>query len=589
MTLDVTGYRDLTGVVRLVPTAPGRDVRDEASGIALHGNHPVAGHSEQEIARFGGQATLSGNRSDGAGTDLGLGLVAEGGGELLVTSERLVVSLWIGKSILGAMTETRVLLFAIPWDLIDMISRPIKKTLADRIAGGQKVSMMGMSDALVNLDFIASSVFAPPPRSEPVAGADAAGTMEAVVGAAAAYRLRNATGTERARLERVSRGQWDTEDGDVVGWLVNPEEEDRPAPAPSPPESGAPVPPSPRTIGAATDRGGLWFGRFRALGPGERKVAAAGSMAVEAPYLPQPIDSERVLVRVAAAVALRTSKAEVASGRAELIVTDRRVAGVIWEGRSSMGALSQASALGAFSAPWGSETSVTLAPQSPGHVVRLRTGEWEMTWDVTEALKGPDRTRIELTNQQVVAAWSKLVARAWPDAVTASHPRVVQETTAPSAPATRPPGAAPSRLFTPPARSDVPASPSAPAEEESLLRLGAMVIGQGVIDLALWLAPVVIVGGLGLVLFSAGSTETTTTWGQTSTEVGRVGWLGIALVCVAVVLFAGRGTFLSLARVIRGNGGFADVVFIPSSLRAALFALAGTAGAVLSLLMAITG
>lgn len=99
--------------------------------------------------------------------------------------------------------------------------------------------------------------------------------------------------------------------------------------------------------------------------------------------------------------------------------------------------------------------------------------------------------------------------------------------------------------------------------------------------------PVVVLGGLGLALFSAGSTESNTVYGS-STDVSSTGWIGAALVCLAVAVFFGRGTLRSLRRALTGQGRILDALCLRQNLWSLLIAAGAIAAAGFCLFSAAT-
>lgn len=217
MGTDADRFRDFRSFAKLVKPDADKDLRVDDLSISLRGADPVAEDGETEVARYGGVVTVLANYTEPGGQSLGLGKRAEGAGEVLVTSERLVVSLWGGGSALGALDKgSALLVFALPWDLIDSIAYPVKKTMTDRIAGGQTVTLMNSSTAVVVLQFIPASRFGAPPDAQPIAKAKAPEVMATLAKAAAEHRLQTAGTDARARLEAIAAGSFVTEDGDYL-------------------------------------------------------------------------------------------------------------------------------------------------------------------------------------------------------------------------------------------------------------------------------------------------------------------------------------------------------------------------------------
>lgn len=230
--VDPTAYRDLRRVSWRIRPGAGAPTRHDPLGVSFHGKHPVTDREERAIDRFGGVATLSGERSDQTGRALGIGLVAQGAGDVLMTTDRLIVSIWSGESIHGALDERSALfVFGLPWELVDSVSRPVKTTFSDRLAGGSSVTLMNFTTAIMNLEILPASRFADPPRSRPIAKLKAEEAMSVIVRAAVSSRRATAVGSEIARLDSVGSGACDIEDGEFISWITQPDDSPRQNPA----------------------------------------------------------------------------------------------------------------------------------------------------------------------------------------------------------------------------------------------------------------------------------------------------------------------------------------------------------------------
>ena len=120
-------------------------------------------------------------------------------------------------------------------------------------------------------------------------------------------------------------------------------------------------------------------------------------------------------------------------------------------------------------------------------------------------------------------------------------------------------------------------------------RPGALVAGAAVeagASVLRWLAPLVLLGGIGILMFNAGSSETTGAYGLTETELNGVGVAGLGFIALAVAVFFGRGSLAHLGRVIRGESSFIDVFFVRQSVIASLIAIGA---AVLGVILIVTG
>lgn len=127
-------------------------------------------------------------------------------------------------------------------------------------------------------------------------------------------------------------------------------------------------------------------------------------------------------------------------------------------------------------------------------------------------------------------------------------------------------------------------------EEMGLLKLGALAIGEGVLGLLSWFAPVIIFGGIGLAVFATSSTETTDAFGVSTTEIAdRPMWISVLFVALAAASFFGRGTLQSIAKVAQGKGRFVDIIFLGHNIRALFLAAGSLAVAAVSLYMVVMG
>lgn len=125
-------------------------------------------------------------------------------------------------------------------------------------------------------------------------------------------------------------------------------------------------------------------------------------------------------------------------------------------------------------------------------------------------------------------------------------------------------------------------------DEESLLRAGGVLLGYGLLSLLSWLAPVIVLGGVGLVLVSLGTSESTDAFGRTVTNFNdRTMWLAFVFFALAAAVFFGRGSLRSLSAALRGQVG--DVVVVGGTLLNLLLALGAIAVAAFAAFMAAFG
>jgi hypothetical protein len=112
-----------------------------------------------------------------------------------------------------------------------------------------------------------------------------------------------------------------------------------------------------------------------------------------------------------------------------------------------------------------------------------------------------------------------------------------------------------------------------------LAKDAALLAGGIFVDLLIWLAPVVVLGGIGLALLASGTEEQTGPLGTTTTSISSIGWLGAAFVCAAVATFFGRGTIRGLYMVARGTNSVGAIASVRDNLVGlAIAALAVCAG-----------
>jgi len=71
-------------------------------------------------------------------------------------------------------------------------------------------------------------------------------------------------------------------------------------------------------------------------------------------------------------------------------------------------------------------------------------------------------------------------------------------------------------------------------------------IGRSVLR---WLAPLLVLGGVGMAMVNAGSSESTGAFGQANTDLSGVGIAGVGFLALAVGVFFGRGSFAGLLDV----------------------------------------
>lgn len=127
------------------------------------------------------------------------------------------------------------------------------------------------------------------------------------------------------------------------------------------------------------------------------------------------------------------------------------------------------------------------------------------------------------------------------------------------------------------------------SKPDSLGRSAATAAAGMGINLVVWLAPVVILGGLGVLLLNAGTHESTNAFGMTQTEYSGTAGVGFGFIAFAVAAFFGRGSLQGIAKVVRGEGSLTDVLFLRTNLVNTLIALAAIVLGIGFVFIGITG
>lgn len=115
----------------------------------------------------------------------------------------------------------------------------------------------------------------------------------------------------------------------------------------------------------------------------------------------------------------------------------------------------------------------------------------------------------------------------------------------------------------------------------------ASMAAAGLAGLFAWLAPVVVLGGIGLLIAASATTESETYLGTTTSYDDRKMLFAMVFLALAAACFFGRGTFRSLGRVMKGQGNLVDVLFVGSNLKFGLITLAAVGAAVVALFAAL--
>jgi len=125
-------------------------------------------------------------------------------------------------------------------------------------------------------------------------------------------------------------------------------------------------------------------------------------------------------------------------------------------------------------------------------------------------------------------------------------------------------------------------------EDESIAKL----VGSAAVEVSAgcmaWLLPVAILGGAGLLMFNAGSTETEDVFGNSNIDVNSTGAVGASLMCFAAAVFFGRGLIPTFKRVVRGEGTFSDIIFGHTNVVSALIAAGAIVAGIACLFWAVS-
>lgn len=205
-TLSLARYHDLAS--RLAVHHADGHVRGDTDDLRMHGGEPRYAAGERELARIFGDVQLIGLLPTSA--DSGApSLVMQARAVLIVTTERVICLAIRGWSQLGAIAPAEAHIFVFPFDLIDLISMPRQRTLADRLAGMRRLELFS-SLVVIKLDLL-------PFRTKLSGGSDTRASDDAVmrliVDAVASHRLSLSPEEDHARLGSLQRGRYTVDAG----------------------------------------------------------------------------------------------------------------------------------------------------------------------------------------------------------------------------------------------------------------------------------------------------------------------------------------------------------------------------------------
>jgi hypothetical protein len=224
--IDLFRYHDLTKRLAAFSTEGGDFLRGDEEDLQVSEGEPRYGDGEEEKARIAGIVTLVGSRSTSKDDQSpSLGLVAQGPALVIITSERLILMFRHGSaSQLGSVDTREVHTFVLPWDLIDSIAIPQRKSMTDRIAGTRTLEVYSAGTGCMVK--IAPRFREVEGRTEKLKDDDA---MALLVSSAVTHRISVSPSTSHARLHRLLDGSFSLDDdGDLIAYITDPETADIP-------------------------------------------------------------------------------------------------------------------------------------------------------------------------------------------------------------------------------------------------------------------------------------------------------------------------------------------------------------------------
>lgn len=217
--VDLFRYHDLTERLSAFSSDGGAHLRGDREDLIVRDGEPALAAGEVEHARLAGLLQLAGARSTETSATPTLGLVLEGVGIIVVTSQRFIVMMSNGVSQLGKADGDEVHTFVLPLDLVTSISMPARKSLTDRLAGGRDIAVF---DAMTMLRLQIN----PMKRAE-IGGREVSVTdddvMRILVEAAVGHRLAVSPPADHARLHHIRQGGLVVEDKETLAWITAPD------------------------------------------------------------------------------------------------------------------------------------------------------------------------------------------------------------------------------------------------------------------------------------------------------------------------------------------------------------------------------
>ena len=225
--VDLFRYHDLTKRLGVFSTDGGSHLRGDAEDLQISEAEPSYRAGEGELARIAGATELIGPRSiPGIDSTPSLGLVASGAGMLVLTNQRLIVMFQEpGTTQFGQLDGSAVHTFVLPWDLVDTISMPSRKTLKDRVAGGRMITIYALLIGTVLRIMPIAREFEKGQTGK-LKEEDA---LALLAHAAAANRILVSPPTHHPRLRAILAGSFSSADGEVLAHITDEETNGVPA------------------------------------------------------------------------------------------------------------------------------------------------------------------------------------------------------------------------------------------------------------------------------------------------------------------------------------------------------------------------
>jgi hypothetical protein len=227
MPVDLFRYNDLTRRLAAFTTDGGAHLCGDTEDLQISDGEPLYGAGEEEVARIAGAVELVGPRSvPGVASNASLGLVGSGAGMLILTTKRVIVMFQHpGTTQLGQLDGSAVHTFVLPWDLVDSISMPARKSLKDRVAGARTIEIYALLVASV-LRIMPVARQLEDDQTGKLREEDAIALLART---AATHRISVSPPSDQSRLRRLLEEPFPVVDGEVVAHISDENTHDLPA------------------------------------------------------------------------------------------------------------------------------------------------------------------------------------------------------------------------------------------------------------------------------------------------------------------------------------------------------------------------